>query len=223
MFVILILINNSSTCLSSKIDSEIYINHGLCFEIPKGWMVAKDFADGNDTQVILTDNVSAIRFDLIKLSDQEMNQIIFDHLKRERTIPSNPPYSCDCPWQLIYDLVPWKANGAIGYYYKDSIIKPIDSLQCYGSGIGIKPDGVDQASFYQDCGETSNEYVIAWTRPEYNTEIIGIHALFQGTYKQIPFEWSKVQKNYSMQEPLYEILMTFTRGDKPKTSLADLV
>jgi hypothetical protein len=114
--------------------------------------------------------------------------------------------------------VPWQANGAIGYYYQNNIVKPANSLGCYGSGISIKPDGVDQASIYENCDQPPAEWLIAWTKPEYKEEMVGIHALFSGNYQQIPFEWYGSSKNYTMQQPLWLILTTFGKGDKPKTS-----
>ncbi len=218
IFVLLILI---STINVSALNNGSYTKYGLCFEIPEGWNVAKESTEGNDTQIILSDGVSAIRVDLIKYSDQGIDQLMMDHLKRDKTIPEDSSYNCS--WRLIYALVPWQANGAIGYYYKNDVIKLVRNLGCYGSGISITPDGVGQASIHYDCGTPPGEWLIAWTKPEYNEELIGVHALFQGDYKQIPFEWHGSSKNYTMQEPLVQVLTSFTRGEKPKASAVNLV
>lgn len=219
----LILIGVSSATEQPK-QNELYLKHSLSFELPEGWKVVKDTVEGNDTQIILSDNVSAIRIDLIKYSDKGIDKLMFDHLIREKVISEEYSSSCNCPWRLIYGLVPWHANGAIGYYYKNNVIKPVNNLKCSGSGISIKPDGVDQASIYESCEEAPSEWFIAWIKPEYKEEFIGVHALFSGSYPQIPFEWYGSSKNYTMQQPLRIILTTITRGDKPKsTSLTELV
>lgn len=205
-------------------QNELYLKHSLSFEVPEGWKVVKDTIEGNDTQIVLSDNTSAIRIDLIKYSDNEINKLMFDHLVREKVASEEYSSSCNCPWRLIYGLVPWHANGAIGFYYKNNVIKAVKKFNSYGSGISVKPDGVDQASIYESGEDAPAEWLIAWIKPEYTNEFIGIHALFSGVYEQIPFEWRGSPKNYTMQQPLRLILTTITKGDKPKsTSLTELV
>ncbi len=220
VLVLVLLISISS----AQNDSTMYKDNGISFEIPQNWNVVKDIQDGNDTQIVLSDNISAIRIDLIKYSDKGIDKLMFDHLVREKAISEEYSSSCNCPWRLIYGLVPWQANGAIGYYYKNDVIKSVNNLKCSGSGISIKPDGVDQASIYESCEEAPSEWLIAWIKPEYKEEFIGVHALFLGSYPQIPFEWRGSPKNYTMQQPLRLILTTITKGDNPKsTSLTELV
>ncbi|NYT02989.1 MAG: hypothetical protein GKC10_09590 [Methanosarcinales archaeon] len=222
IYAIIILYLLVGASLASQ--NETYCHHGLCFEIPHEWDVVKDVQVGNDTQIVLSDGVSAIRVDLIKYPDREIDKLMLEHLIRDKTIPENYSSSCICPWRFIYALVPWQANGAIGNYYKTEIIKPVNDLRCSGSGISIKPDGVEQASIHESCEELPAEWVIAWTKPEYDEELIGIHAIFSGRYLQMPFEWHGSSKDYSMQQPLWLILTTFSRGDDPKpTSLVNLV
>jgi hypothetical protein len=132
-------------------------------------------------------------------------------------------------WKLIYAISPWDANGGIGSYYKDKIIRTSTDFCSSGSGISIKPDVVEQASVYNSCGEpptAPTEWLFAWTKQDYNNEIIGIHALFSGeVYKQVSFQWPGARDiNRTMQQPLYTVLTTIAKGDRSKSStLVELV
>ncbi|HOI69418.1 MAG TPA: hypothetical protein PLN41_06715 [Methanothrix sp.] len=205
------------TCIlvsSGYQQNETYSGHNLSFAIPEGWDVVKDVQDGNDTQIVLSDNISAIRIDLVKSSDQELNRLMLEHLNEKKALPSSEiDLAANGLWKLIYYLVPWDANGAIGSYYKDKVIETRASFCSSGSGISIKPDRVEQASVYFGCEEPPSNWLMAWTKPEYNEEFIGVHALFLGEYEEIPFEWQGAPHNYTMQQPLHVVLSTITRGD----------
>ena len=93
------------------------------------------------------------------------------------------------------------------------------------------PDGVEYAgvSTNADSNHSVNEWIIAWTKPNYDDEIIGVHSLFKGEFQEKKVEWHGSNSEYSMPEPLWIVLTTFTQGDKslPKaitsSSLAELV
>jgi hypothetical protein len=198
-----------------------YTFHNMSFETPEGWKVAKDAIEGNDKQVVLSDGTNSIRIDLIK--HPGIGKIISDYLEYHVSKSELASLAYDLgdtnseAWKSAYGLYPWYSNDAICDYYKENIIRTIASGGT-GSGISVKPDGVEYAgvSTNADSHHEINEWVIAWTKPSYDDEIIGVHSLFKGDFREIKVEWHGSNSEYSMPEPLWTVLTTLNRGDKPR-------
>lgn len=73
------------------------------------------------------------------------------------------------------------------------------------------------------------EWVIAWTKPNYDNEIIGVHSAFKGEFSEIEVGLSGSNEELNLPAPLWTVLATINRGDKPLSkpaagsSLVDLV
>ena len=217
-------------------------NHTFSFEVPHNWSVVEDHKEGNDTQVVLSEGTNAIRIDLIK--HPEISKLIGNYLDhvliselaslRSKSELASLSYISNDPnseaWKSAYARFPWYSNEAICYYYETNIINLIESGGPV-SGIPVNPDGVEYAgvSTNADSHHEVNEWVIAWTKPSYNDEIIGVHGLFKGDHREIKVEWKGSNRYYSMPEPLWTVLTTLNRGNKPppkpttSSSLAELV
>jgi len=215
----------------------IYNNHSLCFEIPQNWSVIKDVQEGNDTQIVLSDGANAIRIDLIK--DSNINKIIGEYLEYHVSKADLSSFEYDTKnmtgkaWRSAYERFPWYSNDAISEYYQDNVVRPITQLGGTGSGISVKPDGVEYAGIATNNGHHNDkeidEWFVSWTKPEYDNEIIGVHSLLKGDYPSVEIEWRGSPTNYAMPEPLWTVLTTINRGNKPfpkpatGSSLIDLV
>ncbi len=218
LLVILSLISSSSAS-----PNETYINHSinLCFEIPNGWRIVKNVEIDNDTQIVLSDGTNAIRIDLIK--NPGINKIIGDYLEYHvsraelDSLDYDPKDNSSDAWKSAYKRFPWFANDAVCEYYKENVVKPVAKLGSTGSGISVKPDGVEYAGVATngDSHNDINEWIIAWTKPEYNDEIICVHSLIKSGYSEKKIEWSGSRTGYIMPEPLWIVLTTINRGNKP--------
>jgi hypothetical protein len=197
-----------------------YTFHNMSFETPEGWKVAKDAIEGNDKQVVLSDGTNSIRIDLIK--HPGIGKIISDYLEYHVSKSELASLAYDLndtnseAWKSAYGLYPWYSNDAICDYYKENVIRTIASGGT-GSGISVKPDGVEYAGVSTNANSHHeiNEWVIAWTKPSYDDEIIGVHSLFKGDFREIMVEWYGSNIEYSMPEPLWTVLTTLNRGNKP--------
>lgn len=185
----------SSPSMQPITKNSSYFNHSLSFEVPQNWSVVKDFKEGNDTQIVLSDGVvNAIRIDLIK------NKILGEYI----------------------DL---NSNAAISAYYQSKVIQPIALEGNHWSGSGglsVKPDGAEagySTNEYSPQGHSDVnvlEWVLAWTKRNYDDEIIGVHSAFQnGTFSEIEVGGGNSRATYKMPEPLWTVLTTLNRGDKP--------
>ena len=232
----------SSPFKQNAMQNPSYKDHTLSFEVPQNWSVIKDHKEGNDTQVVLSEGTNSIRIDLIK--HPGINKLIGDYLDHVlnselaslslKAELASLSYKSNDPnneaWKSAYTQFPWYSNEAVCCYYELNIIHPIDSDGPV-SGISVNPDGVKYPGIYTnaDSHHGINEWVIAWTKPSYDDEIIGVHSLFKGDYREIKVEWKGSNRHYSMPEPLWTVLNTLNRGDKlltkPNTSssLAELV
>jgi len=216
--ILLALVLLTVTCILESCgqqQNETYSGHNLSFAIPEGWTVVKDVQNGNDTQIVLSDTTSAIRIDLIKITELELNRLMLEHLNSRNgpSYPSEIDPTTHGLWKLIYCLTPWNANGAMGSYYKDEVIKTRTSYCSSGSESSIKPDQVEYTSVYNSCEEPPNDWLLAWIKPEYEDDFIGVHAIFLGDYEEISLEWQGGSRDHTMQRPLYVVLTTITRGD----------
>lgn len=220
-----------SIALASS-PSKSYNNHSLSFEVPQNWSVVKDFQEGNDTQIVLSDGNNAIKIDLMK--HQNINKIIGDYLEYYVSKAELSSYAHDIKnmtatdWHSAYDQIPWYSNDAISEYYMENVITPIalGGNNYHGSGISVKPDGVKYAGFFtneyspQRHSVDVYEWIIAWTKPNYDNEIIGVHSLFKGEFREIKLEMNGSNEEYLMPDPLWTVLTTSNREIKPlsKTS-----
>lgn len=212
-----------------------YLNHSLCFEIPNGWKVIKDAQVDNDTQIVLSDGANAIRVDLIK--HPGIGKIIGDYLEYHvskselASFDYNPRDMSNESWQYAYARYPYYSNDAVCEYYKENVIKPVTHMSSSGSGNFIKPDGSEYAGVATngDSRNDINEWIVAWTKPKYDSEVIGIHSLFKGKYPEIKVKWGSSERDYSLPEPLWIVLATINRGNTPlpkpteASSLVELV
>lgn len=187
--LILILLSSSIAFAAPS----IYRDNGIAFTIPANWSIAdvqqldRTEADGtlvNDTKIVLTDNYSAIRIDIIKIPQTK--------------------------WLMqMYEDSPYYVMGILESYYRTKLLE-INSRSMGlngGSGLSIKPDGVEHASFRTGSNGDLIEWIMIWTKPDYNDKFIGVHALFQGDYQMKPLSMSGGGPySYYMQKPLYEIL-----------------
>lgn len=207
-------------------EGSVYQKHGISFEVPANWTIVKDHLWDNDTQIILSDNVSAIRIDLIKTSDKEINKMVADSVARKKSPGSNgllgSQVDANTSWKLLYSLDPWLVADGVNEYYIGNVIHPTSQIAMSGSGTTIKPDGVADAGVATNYGYGSDpdpvEWSIGWTKPEYNGQIMGVHALFSGNYTQQPLGWNGASQKYSIAKPLWTVLSTLTTGSKPKSS-----
>jgi hypothetical protein len=190
--------------------------------------VVEDHKEGNDTQVVLSEGTNAIRIDLIK--HPGISKLIGDYLDRvlkselaslrSKSELASLSYKFNDPnseaWKSAYARFPWYSNEAVCYYYRKNIINLIRSGSPV-SGISVDPDGVEYAGVSTNAysHQEINEWVIAWTKPSYDDEIIGVHSLFKGDYREIKVEWKGSNRYYSMPEPLWTVLNTLNRGDEP--------
>lgn len=150
--VLMILIGASSAIDQPK--DLIYKNHSLSFEFPQNWSVVKDAQEENDTQIVLSDGANAIRIDLIKHSN--INEIISEYLDYHVSKAESSSFEYDLKnmtsdeWRSAYERFPWYSNDAISEYYMENVIRPIALIgnNWHGSGISVKPDGVEYAGLY---------------------------------------------------------------------------
>jgi hypothetical protein len=50
---------------AEQASEKTYSNHNISFQIPANWSLTKDAVSVNDTQIVLSDGISAIHVDLI--------------------------------------------------------------------------------------------------------------------------------------------------------------
>lgn len=221
VFVLLALLSAGS--LASE---TMYQKHNISFQVPTNWSVVKDVQKGNDTQIVLSDNTSAIRIDLIKITDKELNGLANEAI---RTAPAAGPGSKPeeiSSWKDLYPHYIWFVASGLLEHYTKYMIAVVTDFETSGSGISVKPDGA-QAGIATNCGIDVDpiEWIIAWTKPKYQNEYFGIHGLFaRDGYARKTILWPGAPREYSMPEPLWTVLTTITKGEKPKTtSLVELV
>ena len=185
-----------------------YQNHSLSFEIPLGWNVVKDIQEENDHMILLTDNISAIRIDIIKSDDP----LIISDSADSRIL---------CEYYIKYVI---------------NLVKPICGS---GTGVEIKPDGADDVFYASNCCGLNKyckeegfndpvEWIVTWTKPEYDKELIGVYAIFNGTYPDTKINWSGAHGDYYMANPLYSVLTSISLENglkKPskETSIIDII
>ena len=159
--------------------------HGIYFEIPEGWHVAENNSTNiNDTKIVITDNRSAIRIDLVK----------FPELGVLRNISSIEEGSMD---QIIRD------------YYTSEVLNPnkgknwgsANNIRSISSTDQVNPDGVgNNVMFGTDMWDPSSrnsegvghggEWFFAWSKKEYGDKLIGVHALFDGNYSVVDLSYN---------------------------------
>lgn len=94
---------------------------------------------------------------------------------------------------------------------------------CLGSGISQRPNSFDptiaDASKYPSYAtDKGNEWIIAWTKDNYENYIIGIYAKFNEEVSlQKIFAGGAEPYNYNMPDPLFKILGTI-KYCKPEQS-----
>lgn len=195
-------------------QNAIYLKHNISFQIPANWSVAKDSLVGNDTKIVLYDGSSAIRIDLIKSSGPDMDKMVMEHIGKGSE-------SGHVSWKLVNSLTPWEVADAVTDYYMKDVIAPQFKIALLGSGTSIKPDGAGDAGVAINQEQT--EWTIAWTKPEYGDQIIGVHGVFYRNYTKKLIIMNGVSTELFIPEPLWMILSSFTMGNKPKPSLIDQV
>jgi hypothetical protein len=224
LFVMLLLLVLPLTAYS---EGNVYQKHNISFQIPTNWTIVKDNQWNNDTQIVLSDNVSAIRIDIIKTSDQEINKMVADSVARKQSYNRlGSQVDANTSWKLLYSLNPWMVADGVNEYYMRNVISLASQISNSGSGTTIKPDGTADAGIATNYGngEEPVEWSISWTRPEYNGEIMGVHALFAGNYTQQSIDWRGSSQEYFVAKPLWTVLSTFATGNKPKSlSLVGMV
>lgn len=164
-----------------KPESLIYQTHNRSFDVPVGWGVESNFVDNGNLSTILSDGDSTIRIDVISI-----------------------PY---VSWLMqMYNDSPWDVTGSLESYYREQVLG-VSGYSSGGSGLPIEPDG-GYMSFR--CAHNCAGWTLVWTKPEYVDKFVGVHAVFNGDYPKITMSISGSSREYSMEEPLYGIITSYT-------------
>lgn len=214
------------TLAINECDSAIYNSHDVSFQIPQNWSTAKDKVVANDIQVVLSNGESAIRIDIIEKANikEIVNKFFAYKVSKENTENVKRDAENNLDWISAYKKYPWHVSGAVREYYSDNIIEMNHRLNEAGSGLSIEPDNVKYSGMATNNGNIKNgeyeEWVFAWTKPEYKDRIIGVHGLFQNEENRINVTWNGVG-NRTIPEPLWTVLSTF--NSSMEMSLIDMV
>ncbi len=200
-------------------EDSFILDGNFTISIPECWYIAEN----NTNKTIISDNISAIRIDRVHLSDQELNNITYYFIHDKRNFLQNTEVE-DVNWKVVKDLTPWYVNDAVSEYYKNEIVKV--GVLSGGSGLSIKPDGEEYATFFMD--QDNLNWVVTWINPEYNNSFIGVRAIFSADkkYEMVAYEWYGVDDDNIIQKPLNDVLTSFSFGRSGvvrKKSILDII
>jgi hypothetical protein len=109
--------------------------------------------------------------------------LIGDYLECHVSKPDLAQFHCNPNDPTTYARCPWYSNDAICKYYKENIVSKLVGYGI-GSGISVKPECVEYAGVSTNAGpyagthQETNEWIIAWAKPSYDNEIIGVYSRF---------------------------------------------
>jgi|GEM_PF-2460932 len=167
--------------ITSSYASEFH-GHGIYFEIPNGWHITENNSNNiNDTKIVLTDNRSAIRIDIVD----------FPELGMLRNISSVKERSIE---QIMMD---YYVSGAFSPN-KSALTKNIRSISSTdlvnpdgaGSNLGFGTDIWDPSFGNHENRGRGGEWIFVFSKKEYGTKFIGIHALFSGKYTAVDLSYN---------------------------------
>jgi len=169
---------------SAEQESEkTYSNHSISFQIPANWSVTKDAHSINDTQIVLSNGASTIRIDIVDLP--QMSWL--------RDSSSN---------EFAIDSV------VMGYYEKHILKQDGRNINAYSATAKLLPDGIGgQLTF--GVGKEGQEWVLAWSKPDYGERFIGVHALFNGNFSVVDLSEGRSDWRYYMPISFYDLLDSF--------------
>jgi|GEM_PF-3541381 len=200
-------------CLLAVAQASEYQGYGISFQVPDGWHIAEnDSSSPKDAKIVLSDNISTIRVDVMKGVDVE--KLIKDYLNRplDSEIPAGIGSK---PWREIYARLPWYSNDAMVLYYLVNVLgQPGNN---HGSGISVEPDETKYAgvSTNYQTGTTPMDWTIAWTKPTYDDELIGVHGVFYRGYVGKKIVWGGDSRDYNMPKGMYTVLTTIRVDTQP--------
>ena len=194
-----------------------YQKNGIEFAIPANWSIAKveqingsqtDGSPINDTKIVLSDGKSAIRMDIVEISQVKWLHLLY-----------GDPFDY-APNSEVCDITE--------LFYRTKILLDNEKSKSIhssgGSGLSVQPDDLKYAAFTLVTDGESGipiEWTLAWTKKEYIDKFIGVHALFKDNYPMKSLNASFGGK-YDMQIPLYEFLDSFSMN-KTGRSKKDLI
>jgi hypothetical protein len=198
-------------CLIVTAQASDFQGHGISFQVPDGWHIAENDSSTQDAKVVLSDNYSTIRVDVIKGVDIEklIKDFLNSHLESE--IPGGIGAKS---WREIYSQVPWFSNDAMVLYYLEHVLGEPGTN--HGSGISIEPDGAKYVGVSVDMvGTVPMGWTVAWTKPTYDDELIGVHGAFNREYVGKKIVWPGSHQDYYMPKAMYNMLMTVRVETRP--------
>ncbi|HOO54576.1 MAG TPA: hypothetical protein PLX30_10140 [Methanothrix sp.] len=185
---------SKSTSKNGTHDVDLF-EYGIYFEIPHGWTKGENFLENKgDIQIVLSNKSSTIQIDFVKIPGGII-QVLGDWLRDS--------------WPKRYFADQWEINRAIGYYYINYIVNlDRSSYQRSGTGLSMKPDSVLYPYYgYKENPKSDYDWIVAWTKPNYNDRIVGIHAVFKDNYDEtIISAGGGANVKMYMQQPLYSLL-----------------
>jgi hypothetical protein len=159
-----------------------YTNHSLSFEIPYGWSITRDAQSANDTQIVLSNETSTIRIDIVDLPQMT--------------------------WLRNSSSNGFAINSVVlGYYQKHILEQDVGSINAWSGANKPNPDGIGQLTF--GVGGEGKEWVLGWSKPEYGEKFIGVHALFNGNFAAVDLSEGRSDWRYYMPTPFYDLLDSF--------------
>lgn len=169
-------------CRAGRRVPRIWIN----FQIPRGWYVAQNNTTGtaNDTKIVLTDDESAIRIDIVALPQMTWLRSLSDG-------------------HSDFDIY-----GVVMNYYKKNILKQDISIFSISSTRKVSPDGLRDLVF--GMTQMGDEWIIAWSKPEYGEKFIGMHVIFTGEQNTTEIGYEGSDYKYPMPDILYNLLNDFS-------------
>lgn len=171
-------------------QNSTYLNHGLFFKIPESWSVAKDQADDNETKLVVADNMSAIRIDIL-------NKDYLSKLDKGKGYGSSEYNS-----------------------YKDNVVKTKKHMCLEGGGFPIGSHNISNLDVGVSCDESDGfaEWVLLWF-PSDENKVIGVHALLKAIYPTTKILWGShgyMETYIHMPDPLFDLLASISLSDRQK-------
>jgi hypothetical protein len=175
--------------------------YSITFDIPDNWMIGPPSKNEGNIGIKLTNKSSHITLNVINIEGHGIPQILTRKLLKDN-------------WKERYNngSFSWSVNTNIGEHYIYYILFSNDFWTgqfSVGTGLKpIKPDCVEYPYYAIKYNfGMPNEWIIAWTKPEYENKIVAIHAIFNEDYKcrDVKIGGSGGPTN-KMQLPLYDIL-----------------
>lgn len=177
--------------------------YSITFDIPENWKICPDpQKDNGNIEIKLEHNSSNIKINVINIEGHGIPQILTKKFSKT-------------DWKKCYEKYSWAINNDIGEHYINYVLFYHDFLKDspnFGTGLGsILPDCVKYPYFAIKYNHgIPNEWIIAWTKPEYEDKIVAIHAKFSKDYDSCDVVVGGSRgPTKEMQLPLYQILENF--------------